>query len=546
MKLVLNFPISAMNLTMETISVKGDTLLNVNIYDENKQYRLTTLSLNDVDAEPIKMSWGRGDVRLFKGIDKTGKSWFVFATQQPRRYYRIDADYETLKKDFNTSCNYYPQGKFLFNMDKSRKLLPGIVELYNIDPKSKFNESVYEHSILDLISDTVPGKLSQTFPVLSKVIPAKQSKGLFFTETQVYWLERSVDQMYNITRKFYGETAYEPKILEQMSVGNLGTPKLPVRGDSVVTLPHYNHQKTWISPVIPSNHVKLLLTKIREYESHSAVRVVLGVKTTRKTSGRYQINGVGTFGRVILDEASIASLKARLNGSSTLIMNGDDFTLLYTLSDVNALFIRGKVQETTKVKEPEVVVKETTPQNVEVIETVPVEEQIDQLDQPTNINVDPFMMQTLFGGKRMAALFTKQSTLLEKNKMYVDEYDYILNTKVLQRQFIDLELQHLSTNRLVLVNLPDPYGTLIAWTNVSAENLNIRFDIEDGEMVTFGAATFYRKGDVIIMADTSIILNTDTVEPIVPAEDRFMDALKDLAKEKSLADIINLVTKQFM
>lgn len=557
MKLVLNFPISTMNLSMETVTVKGDTLLNVSIYEESKVYRITALDINDVDSEAVRLSWGRGETRLFKGIDDNGKSWFVFAIQQPRKYYRINEDYNTLKASFNTSCNSYPQGKFLFNLDKSKKISPALVELYDLDVSGKIDPSVYDVTILDLISNVSPGKISQSFPLLTRAIPAKQQKGLFFTETQVYWLERSVDQIYNITKKFFPTESFEPKLLDGVNYATLGTPKLPELKTDHVVLPHYNEQKAWVSPPVPPKCIRTLLDRATEYEQHPPVRIILQNKANRKSSGRYQITGSGTFGRDMLDDTTINSLRARMNGSSTMIITGSDFIMLYTLADVNAIYFRAKkpepitfnIKEEPKVIEQLKVFDNTTTANetfiTEVFGTKPDEIKGTTLnvDEPTEINVSPFVSGAPNGGGLYEN--TKSIKPPSTRPKYTDEFDYIFSTSPLVRHFIDLEPVFLANQRMVFVTLPAPYGASIVWTNVSNENIIERLRIEDRELVVFGSTSFYRKGEDVIMTDTAIILNEFARQHKGTAEERFLEALNDIAKEKSLVEIINIVTKKF-
>jgi hypothetical protein len=572
MKLVLNFPLSSMHVDMQLIKHKGDTVLETAIYGENKQHRVVALDDYYVNGEMVKNMWGRGESRLFKGVDSDGVNHMVYATVKGgvRRYYRIDESYDSLRAQFNTSLNTYPQGRFLFNQDKSKRLTQGIVELYDLDPEGAFISAVYEASIIDFISSVTPVSITKTFPILNTAIPKLQQRGLFFTENHVYWLDRPINLMYDITHHFFGGECKSPiprdiATLAKLSVNQPNT-TLPINLD----LPRYDLMKTWISPPQSHSVIKSLLANVIEYESHCPVRVLLQIKTTRKTSGRYQIPGAGTFGRCVIDTATVESLKSRMNGDSTLIMNGKRFTLLYTLTDVNAIYVKSRNQDqitdyTSKAMEEIVNAIDSDSENCELVlkvptvneyitagteciessvQTAPLTTEPNDTPSITHIATEPLPMDNTEEPK-----FIDNTSLNTFNKVKpMDHFDYIFQTPIIARtQMRYFEHQILALGRVVLLQLPEPYGTLIPWTNVSGENIIDRLDIQDQEMVTFGNATFYRKDALVFMAETMICLNhaVSIAPKPKPSMDRFVEALDELVKEKSLVELINMVTSRY-
>ncbi len=568
MKLLLSFHIGDMNIDFQLIRPRGDTLLSAIIYGESKNYRVTGLDPYTVDGGDLLSGLWRSP-RLFKAIDDDGVLCMVYALPGTRciLFYRINENYDTLRQHFNTSLNRYPQGSFLFNLVKDRKLSPGIIELYNLDPTSKFLPSVYEVPILDLICAVKPTELTKMFPILNSTIPKLQQRGLFFTETRVLWLERPLNLVYDISHKFFGgePSARGSRDITELAQTVVTKPKsLAILN---MDLPHYDQTKNWKSPPLPAGAIKTLLAAVETYDTMLLNRIILQVKTTRKTSGRYQIPGAGTFGRVVVDNYIVDSLKNRMNGENTLIMNGDGFTLLYTLNDVNAIFFRRK----DKVA-PEPLISKDVPEEQSKKATVTfIHKSVDMSTGIKNvvvseepilnpINVDYVSKSKTTDSKPIEAwiepipfkpeekLPMKETPELAKAAIkYVDEFDYIFQTPIIAKStMVEFEHALLAHKRLVLLQLPAPYGNLIPWTNVSGENIIERLGIQDLELISFGAASFYRKGDLVFMADTTICLNHSFIEqPTKPALERFEEALAEIVKDKPLVEVINMVTSHY-
>lgn len=598
-KLLVCFQISNTQINIQLIKSRGDDVLEITVFGESKIHRITRLNPHDVDVSDVKTYLsGRGDTRLFKAVDKNGEPSMVFVVLNGtnRVFYLINTPYEILRKSLNTSMNEYPQGKFLFNLEKTKKLPRSISELYQLEsPTKQFREEVWTNSLLDLMANVQPTKLTKIFPMLNNAIPKKQHKGLFFTETQVYWMERTLDQLYCLTDKFYGSSETTRSITVAPTSTNVVTVKnaIPPMATNV-ELPHYDKLKCWISPAQPAGRIKNLLDRVEEYESHGPIRIILQVKTTRKTSGRYQVMNMGTFGREIITNEMVNSLKNRMNGHSTLVMNGDGFTLLYTLTDVNALYFRRKgedLQPTQKVvveAEPVAVTQpEQQPEQLSMVdlsESTELEKEKEIEDPVPNakpyigpeISIDPFMMDTLFASKTptkkvkkpmndqtpkeeapvvVAATYEQGTTPYFGNPFpeqeaaiaYDDDFDYIFKTPVITSiRNVFFKVQPLSLHRLALIELPSPYSNYIPWEDVTHHNVIDRFGINNGEMIGFGAATFYRHGDNVYKTDTLIRL--DTVTEVVPTKtplQNLNEALAALSKDMPLLDMINLVTDHY-
>lgn len=586
-KLLVSFQVSQIPARATLATLKGDLVLSLSVLSNSTTHRITRLNAKDVDDGDVKQSLsGRGESRLFKAVDDDGIYHMIHMQLQNGKgtYYLINSPYDTIRHQLNTSLSEFPSGSFLHNLDKKKSLTRGTSELYNLEKHGKFSEEVWKNSLLHLMADVAPVKFSKAFPNLLNLIPKRQRMGLFITKTNIYWVERDHDLIYDLTNKFYSTGTETVKRLDSI----LNDKSLPKGKEKLLThhhLPHYTEDKHWISPVLTVSEIQQLIDQVETYESlMGAGRMVMNAKATRKTSGRYQFIGIGTFGRAIIPHQLMESLKNRMNGQGALVMNGDGFTLLYTLSDVNAVYIRAKAKTSPSDTTTITVTEPATPQP-EPKEEKPKENPSADVNnghitclttEPfvgTEVAIDPYIMAALFGpntlhqkpkGKTMndqtnpneiettyeqgtAPFFPNPFPEQETVVKYDDDFDHVFKTPVISStRNVYFKVSPLSLHRLVLIDLPSPYGNYIPWEDVTDHNVAERFAINDGEMIGFGAATFYRTGNNVYKTDTLIRLDAKTdILPRKAPIDNLNDALKVLSKEMPLIEMISLVTSHY-
>lgn len=559
MKLISLIPTAQHVVDAEIKNRTQGQVIEITVYNETKTFRAVSVA----DSEIIKTegrSFGRSSNAFFL-VNFEGKEALIYVhgTGADRKIVRIDTEIDQLKRLLRTSMNEYPQGKFLFNMDKARCFYPGYIWLYELT-KREINEMVYGIPLSDLIAKVEAESFKQMFPLLNRTIPPRIHKGLFFTENEVYWLDRPADTISKLTKFFYSPNAAKkgPTVTVVESAE-------PVE----IVLPYRTIDKKWISPRGEVDVIPLLLKDVEEHLSIAPVtRVTAQNKTNHKTYGQYFIPNQGLYGKEMLSGAMVTNLRNRLADDYSIIMRGKGFELLYTKFDVNAIYLRarGDVQyscdlpqadkpETVvtppPVIEPTVVTEEPQVQSVQEINPVEYQNRKLQLMKETevlDVSVSDIVNSTLTT-QEPVIVETKPAVVTPVNAFELEGLDAwfqeIAESPVLYSANLNLPVTRLAMNRVCLVELPAPYNSLLAWVDMTHDKNVATLQLNEHDLVSFASATFYCKDGRTFMTETHVRLSTDPVVEL-PAPKSAKEALQEAVtvalKELDLVEVLSIVT----
>lgn len=558
MKLLSLIPTPQHVVTAEINNRTQGQVIDITVYNETKSFRAISVTDDEIEKTDGR-SLGRSSNTFWSALyNEKEVLLFIHGVGADRKIVRIDAELEQLKRLLRTSLNEYPQGKFLFNMDKARTFYPGYNWLYNLT-KREISEEVYKKPLSEFIAVANSGSFKGMFPLLNKSIPARIHKGLFFTENEVYWLDRPADTISKLTDFFYSSTAVKKEQSVEVVAESVSLQE--------ITLPYRTIDKKWVAPRGEIDVVPLLLKDVEEYISIAPVtRITAQNKTTYKTYGQYFIPNQGLYGKEMLNAELVADLRNRLADDYSIIMRGKGFELLYTKFDVNAIYLRarGDAQyrcDLPKLEETETVVEETTvvteePQVTTVQEMNPAEYENRRTQLFGDINVSlkvPTVEDLIYSvqdtQQEQTAVENTETTLVPAIQAQPNEFDPwfqdIVESPVLFNTNINLPVTRLAMNRVCLVDLPKPYGLLLAWVDMTHDKNVAALELGDNDLVSFAAATFYCKEGRIYMTETHVRLDTNTPmelpTPKSPKE-ALQEAVTAALKEMSLVEVLSIVT----
>lgn len=565
MKLLSLIPTPQHVVTAEINNRTQGQVIDITVYNETKSFRAVSVADNEVEKTDGR-SFGRSS-NTFWAAMYNGKEilLFVQGTGADRKIVRIDTELEQLKRLLRTSVNDYPQGKFLFNMDKARVFYPGYNWLYNLT-KREISELVHTTPLADIIDNVPAESFKGMFPLLNKSIPPRIHKGLFFTENEVYWLDRPADTISKLTEHFYSPLV----VKKEQPVETIADPVTVHE----ITLPYRTIDKKWVAPRGEVDVLPLLLKDVEEHISIAPVtRVTAQNKTTHKSYGQYFIPNQGLYGKEMLSGAMVANLRNRLADDYSIVMRGKGFELLYTKFDVNAIYLRarGDAQYTCdlpKVEEPETVieqppvVEETTvvteePQATTVQEMQPGEyenRQTQLLLSGINValkvpTVEDLIKASSQPSQEQPTVENTETTLVPAIHTQLTELDAwfqdIVDSPVLFSTNVSLSVTRLAMNRVCLVDLPKPYGLLLAWVDMTHDKNVAALELGDNDLVSFAAATFYCKEGRVYMTETHVRLDTTTPIELPapkPPKEALQEAVSAALKEMSLVEVLSIVT----
>ncbi len=564
MKLLSLIPTPQHVVTAEINNRTQGQVIDIIVYNETKSFR----AISVVDAEIEKTagrSFGRSSNTFWLALyNEKEVLLFVHGSGADRKIVRIDAELEQLKRLLRTSLNEYPQGKFLFNMDKARTFYPGYNWLYDLT-KREINEEVYTKPLSDFISVAVTSSFKGMFPLLNRSIPARIHKGLFFTENEVYWLDRPADTISKLTDFFYSTTTVKKEQIVEVVAKPVSLQE--------ITLPYRTIDKKWVAPRGEIDVVPLLLKDVEEHISIAPVtRVTAQNKTNHKNYGQYFIPNQGLYGKEMLNADIVANLRNRLADDYSIIMRGKGFELLYTKFDVNAIYLRArgetqyscdlpKLEETETVVEQQPVVEETTvvteePQKPAVQEMNPgeYENRLNQLLGDMNVSLKVPTVEDLINSvqdtqQEQTTVENTETTLVPAIQAQLNELDAwfqdIVDSPVLFNTNVNLPVTRLAMNRVCLVELPKPYGLLLAWVDMTHDKNVAALELGDNDLVSFAAATFYCKEGRVYMTETHVRLDTSTPIELPapkPPKEALQEAVSAALKEMSLVEVLSIVT----
>ena len=564
MKLLSLIPTPQHVVTAEINNRTQGQVIDITVYNETKSFRAVSVADNEVEKTDGR-SFGRSS-NTFWAAMYNGKEilLFVQGTGADRKIVRIDTELEQLKRLLRTSVNDYPQGKFLFNMDKARVFYPGYNWLYNLT-KREISEVVHTTPLVDIIDNVPSESFKGMFPLLNKSIPPRIHKGLFFTENEVYWLDRSADTISKLTDFFYSSTAVKKEQSVEVVAGSVSLQE--------ITLPYRTIDKKWVAPRGEIDVVPLLLKDVVEHISIAPVtRITAQNKTTHKNYGQYFIPNQGLYGKEMLSGAMVADLRNRLADDYSIIMRGKGFELLYTKFDVNAIYLRArgdvqytcdlpKLEETQTVVEQQPVVEETTvvteePQKPAVQDMIPgeYENRQVQLLGDSNLSIKVPSVEDLTNStqdtqQEQITVENTETTLVPAIQAQLNELDAwfqdVVDSPVLFNTNVNLPVTRLAMNRVCLVELPKPYGLLLAWVDMTHDKNVAALGLGDNDLVSFAAATFYCKDGRVYMTETHVRLDTTTPIELPapkPPKEALQEAVSTALKEMSLVEVLSIVT----
>lgn len=564
MKLLSLIPTPQHVVTAEINNRTQGQVIDITVYNETKSFRAVSVADNEVEKTDGR-SFGRSS-NTFWAAMYNGKEilLFVQGTGADRKIVRIDTELEQLKRLLRTSVNDYPQGKFLFNMDKARVFYPGYNWLYNLT-KREISEVVHTTPLVDIIDNVPSESFKGMFPLLNKSIPPRIHKGLFFTENEVYWLDRSADTISKLTDFFYSSTAVKKEQSVEVVAGSVSLQE--------ITLPYRTIDKKWVAPRGEIDVVPLLLKDVVEHISIAPVtRITAQNKTTHKNYGQYFIPNQGLYGKEMLSGAMVADLRNRLADDYSIIMRGKGFELLYTKFDVNAIYLRArgdvqytcdlpKLEETQTVVEQQPVVEETTvvteePQKPAVQDMIPgeYENRQVQLLGDSNLSIKVPSVEDLTNStqdtqQEQITVENTETTLVPAIQAQLNELDAwfqdVVDSPVLFNTNVNLPVTRLAMNRVCLVELPKPYGLLLAWVDMTHDKNVAALELGNNDFVSFAAATFYCKDGRVYMTETHVRLDTTTPIELPapkPPKEALQEAVSTALKEMSLVEVLSIVT----
>lgn len=564
MKLLSLIPTPQHVVTAEINNRTQGQVIDITVYNETKSFRAVSVADNEVEKTDGR-SFGRSS-NTFWAAMYNGKEilLFVQGTGADRKIVRIDTELEQLKRLLRTSVNDYPQGKFLFNMDKARVFYPGYNWLYNLT-KREISKVAHTTPLADIIDNCPTQSFKGMFPLLNKSIPPRIQKGLFFTENEVFWLDRSADTISKLTDHFYSPLV----VKKEQSVEAIDDPVTTHE----ITLPYRTIDKKWVAPRGEVDVLPLLLKDVEEHISIAPVtRITAQNKTTHKNYGQYFIPNQGLYGKEMLTAELVANLRNRLADDYSIIMRGKGFELLYTKFDVNAIYLRArgetqytcdlpKLEETQTVVEQQPVVEETPvvteePQKTAVQEMNPgeYENRQVQLLGDSNLSIKVPSVEDLINSaqdiqQEQRAVENTETTLVPAIQAQLNELDAwfqdIVDSPVLYNTNINLPVTRLAMNRVCLVELPKPYGLLLAWVDMTHDKNVAALELGNNDLVSFAAATFYCKDGRVYMTETHVRLDTTTPIELPapkPPKEALQEAVSVALKEMSLVEVLSIVT----
>lgn len=554
MKLIALLPTPQHTVIGEIATRNGSQVIEITVWSETKTFRAVSVTEDEIEG-----SLGRAS-NTFYIAEYNGKDILLFISGSggERKIVRIDAEIEVLKRLLRTSMNDYPQGKFLFNIDKTRSFYKGFFWLYDLTNKP-VNAAVYTTSVNDIIGDHPSESLKEKFPILNRTIPARIQKGFFFTEHEVYWLDRPADTICKLTDVFYGNM---PAKSGEEAIKEADEAQKEI--SSNIMLPRRTEDKKWVATRNEFDIVPLLLADVTEHISIPPVtRISAQNKLNHKSYGQYFIPTQGLYGKEMLNQFLVKTFANRLADDYSIVLRGNGFEMLYTKADVNAVYIRhrGDVEYVCDKNPPKPVFKTSVKTFVQEVEATPTVEEVatptiavkpveeyENRKQQLLASVDaalPIVEQQLMNTQNPSVQLNLHEQLAQNTEL--DQwYVELFETPVLYSATeLDLPVKRLAMNRVAIVDLPAPYGQLLAWSDVTHDSNIAALELENHTLVSFAAATFYCKDGRVFMTETHVRLDTTASTPAVEVKEpkeALADAVKEALKDMTLAEVLAIVS----